>query len=34
MDSQVVIVDQFVVVMPSIQETVTSLGWRMDGQQA
>ena len=34
MDSQVVTVDQFVAAMASIQETITSFGQRMDGQQA
>ena len=34
MDLQVVTVDQFVAAMASIQETITSLGQMMDGQQA
>ncbi|RVW39101.1 hypothetical protein CK203_084151 [Vitis vinifera] len=34
MDSQVVTVDQFAAAMASIQEAITSLGQRMDGQQA
>ena len=34
MDSQVVTVDQFDAATTSIQEAITSLGQRMDGQQA
>ena len=34
MDSQVVTVDQFAVIVASIQEAITSLDQRMDGQQA
>ncbi|RVW70095.1 hypothetical protein CK203_062292 [Vitis vinifera] len=34
MDSQVVTVDQFAAAMASIQEAITGLGQRMDGQQA
>ncbi|RVW12756.1 hypothetical protein CK203_108644 [Vitis vinifera] len=34
MDSQVVTVDQFAAAMASIQEAITSLGQRMDGQIA
>ena len=33
MDSQIVTVDQFVEAMVSIQEVITSLNWRTDGQQ-
>ena len=32
MDSQIVTVDQFVEAMVSIQEVITSLNWRTDGQ--
>nr|CAN62677.1 hypothetical protein VITISV_002829 [Vitis vinifera] len=34
MDSQIVTVDQFAEAMASIQEAITSLGRRIDGQQA
>ena len=34
MDSQVVIVDQFAAAMASIQEAITGLGQKIDGQQA
>ena len=34
MDSQVVIVDQFATAMASIHKAITSIGQRMDGQQA
>ena len=34
MDSQVVTIDQFAAAMALIQEAITSLGQRMDGQQA
>ena len=32
MDSQIVTFDQFVEVMVSIQEAITSLNWKIDGQ--
>ncbi|RVW94291.1 hypothetical protein CK203_037839 [Vitis vinifera] len=34
MDSQIVIIDQFVAAMTSIQEAIASLGWKIDGQHA